>query len=72
MPLCLLHPAKSDPPMLLQQLNWVASRRLKYSIGFNLTDDICAAILALPDEAWQVAYDACRVIRKMYWAANSL
>uniref|UniRef100_UPI002023A130 transposase n=1 Tax=Acrocarpospora catenulata TaxID=2836182 RepID=UPI002023A130 len=27
-------------------LDWVNARRLKYSIGFTLTEDICAAILA--------------------------
>ena len=33
-------------------LNWVTSRRLKYSIGFNLSDDICAAIGKVPEHAW--------------------
>jgi hypothetical protein len=51
-------------------LTWVASRRLKYSIGFNLTDDICAAILALPDQVWQVAYDADGQIRDGAWVAE--
>jgi DDE family transposase len=51
-------------------LNWVASRRLKYSIGFNLTDDICAAILALPEQAWQCAYDADRRPREGAWVAE--
>ena len=51
-------------------LNWVASRRLEYSIGFNLTEDICAAILALPDEAWQVAYDAGGQVRHGGWVAE--
>ena len=51
-------------------LNWVTSRRLKYSIGFNLTEEICAAILDLPDEAWQVAYDADRQVRGGAWVAE--
>jgi hypothetical protein len=51
-------------------LNWVTSRRLKYSIGFNLTDDICTAILALPDQAWQVAYDAEGQVRHGAWVAE--
>ena len=51
-------------------LTWVASRRLKYSIGFTLTDEICAAILDLPDEAWQVAYDAGRQVRHGAWVAD--
>jgi len=41
-------------------LNWVTARRVKYSIGFNLTDEVCAAILALPEHVWQCAYDAAR------------
>jgi Transposase DDE domain group 1 len=53
-------PVASDPTI----------SRLKYSIGFNLTDDICAAILALPDEAWQVAYDAEGQVREGAWVAG--
>ncbi len=48
----------------------MSSRRLKYSIGFNRTDDICAAILALPEEVWQVAYDADRQPRDGAWIAE--
>jgi hypothetical protein len=51
-------------------LDWVAARRLKYSIGFNLTDDICAAILALPESIWEVAYDADRQPRDGAWVAE--
>ncbi|SPT60530.1 Uncharacterised protein [Actinomadura madurae] len=51
-------------------LGWVAARRLKYSIGFNLTDDICAAILALPTDIWEVAYDAGGQIRDGAWVAE--
>jgi hypothetical protein len=51
-------------------LNWVAARRLKYSIGFNLTDDICEAILALPKDMWQVAYDADGQVRDGAWVAE--
>ncbi|QFG22913.1 hypothetical protein F7P10_19125 [Actinomadura sp. WMMB 499] len=39
-------------------VDWVARRRLKYSIGFTLADDICDAILALPENVWQCTYDA--------------
>jgi hypothetical protein len=35
-------------------LTWVTARRLKYSIGFNLTDDICTAIGDLLDDMWHV------------------
>jgi hypothetical protein len=51
-------------------LNWVASRRLKYSIGFNVTDDIQAAILALPAGMWECAYDADRQVREGAWVAE--
>ncbi|WP_141582353.1 IS1380 family transposase [Actinomadura sp. WMMA1423] len=51
-------------------LDWVTARRVKYSIGFNLTDDICAAILALPEHVWQCAYDADRRPRPGAWVAE--
>jgi hypothetical protein len=51
-------------------LNWVAARRLKYSIGFNLTDEVCEAILALPKDIWQVAYDAGGQVRDGAWVAE--
>lgn len=51
-------------------LDWVTRRRLKYSIGFALTDDICEAILALPADIWQPAYDADRQVREGAWVAE--
>jgi hypothetical protein len=51
-------------------VDWAARRRLKYSIGFNLTDDVCAAILALPEHVWQCAYDAGRQPRPGAWVAE--
>ncbi|MEV6986519.1 IS1380 family transposase [Sphaerisporangium sp. NPDC051017] len=51
-------------------LDWVTARRLKYSIGFNLTGDICSAILDLPEEVWEVAYDADRQPRDGAWVAE--
>ncbi|TDC74135.1 IS1380 family transposase [Actinomadura sp. 7K507] len=51
-------------------LDWVTARRIKYSIGFNLTDDICAAILDLPEHIWQCAYDADRRPRPGAWVAE--
>jgi hypothetical protein len=51
-------------------LDWVTARRLKYSIGFTLTDDICAAILDLPETAWTPAYDADRRPRHGAWVAE--
>ncbi|TDC56008.1 IS1380 family transposase [Actinomadura sp. KC345] len=51
-------------------LDWVTARRVKYSIGWGLTDDICAAILALPEQVWQCAYDADRRPRPGAWVAE--
>jgi hypothetical protein len=51
-------------------LAWVSARRLKYSIGFTLTDDIEAAILALPEDRWEVAYNADRQPRTGAWVAE--
>jgi DDE family transposase len=51
-------------------LTWVTSRRIKYSIGFNLTEEICQAILELPEQAWQVAYDADGQVRHGAWVAE--
>ncbi|GAA3410636.1 hypothetical protein GCM10018952_15980 [Streptosporangium vulgare] len=51
-------------------LSWVSARHLKYSIGFTLTDGICAAILALPEEMWEVAYNADRQPRDGAWVTE--
>ncbi|GAB3682281.1 IS1380 family transposase [Actinocorallia lasiicapitis] len=51
-------------------LTWVTRRKLQYSIGFNLTDDICAAIGALPEQIWETAYDADRQPRPGAWVAE--
>jgi hypothetical protein len=51
-------------------LDWVTRRRLKYSIGFPFTDDICTAIGAVPETAWQQAYDDEGMPRKGAWVAD--
>ncbi|MEV5576068.1 IS1380 family transposase [Spirillospora sp. NPDC052269] len=51
-------------------IDWVTRRRLKYSIGFNLTDDLCAAILTLPEHVWECAYDTDRQPRPGAWVAE--
>jgi hypothetical protein len=51
-------------------IDWVSRRRLRYSIGFNLTDDVCAAILALPEHVWECAYNADRQARPGAWVAE--
>ncbi len=53
-------------------LTWLTKpgRRLAYSIGFALTDDIQQAILTLPPDAWTPAYDAGGQVRPGAWVAE--
>jgi len=53
-------------------LAWLASpgRRLHYSIGMTITDDIAQAILTLPDRIWEPAYDAGGEVRPGAWVAE--
>jgi hypothetical protein len=53
-------------------LSWLTKpgRRLAYSVGFTLTEDIQTAILALPASAWTPAYDADGRIRPGAWVAE--
>ena len=53
-------------------LAWLArpGRRLAYSVGFTITEDIAAAILAVPTKAWTPAYDAGGQIRPGAWVAE--
>ncbi|GLY87532.1 IS1380 family transposase [Actinoallomurus iriomotensis] len=51
-------------------IDWATRRRLKYSIGWGLTEDACEAILTLPEHVWQCAYDADRQPRPGAWVAE--
>jgi Transposase DDE domain group 1 len=53
-------------------LAWLAGpgRRLHYSVGMAITDDIAGAILALPDRVWEPAYDAGGQVRPGAWVAE--
>ena len=53
-------------------LTWLAapSRRLHYSIGMTITEEMQQAILALPESIWQAAYDAARQARPGAWVAE--
>ena len=53
-------------------LAWLATpgRRLAYSVGFTITQDIQDAILAIPARAWTPAYDAEGLIRPGAWVAE--
>ena len=53
-------------------LAWLASpgRRLSYSIGMTITEEMHQAILALPDRVWEPAYDAGGQARPGAWVAG--
>jgi hypothetical protein len=53
-------------------VKWLASpsRRLHYTVGMTITDDIQEAILTLPDRVWEPAYDAGRQVRPGAWVAE--
>lgn len=53
-------------------LAWLAKpgRRLAYSVGFTITEDTAAAILAVPAKAWTPAYDAGGQVRPGAWVAE--
>ena len=53
-------------------LAWLASpgRRLHYSIGMTITEDMQHAISQLPDRIWEPAYDASGQVRPGAWVAE--
>jgi Transposase DDE domain group 1 len=53
-------------------LDWLTrpGRRLQYSLGMTITDDIHDAILQIPARAWTPAYDAGRQVRDGAWVAE--
>jgi hypothetical protein len=53
-------------------LDWLAKpgRRLQYSVGFTITDDMQNAILRIPAAAWTPAYDAGGQVREGAWVAE--
>jgi hypothetical protein len=53
-------------------LAWLASpgRRLHYSIGMTITEDMQQAILQMPDRIWEPAYDAGGQVRPGAWVAE--
>jgi hypothetical protein len=53
-------------------LAWLTKpgRRLAYSVGFTITEDIQDAILKIPASAWTPAYDAESRVRPGAWAAE--
>jgi hypothetical protein len=53
-------------------VKWLASpsRRLHYSVGMTLTEDMQEAILTLPERVWEPAYDAGGQVRPGAWVAE--
>jgi DDE family transposase len=53
-------------------LNWLTakSRRLHYSVGTTITEDMQAAILKVPADGWTPAYDGDGQVRKGAWIAD--
>jgi hypothetical protein len=53
-------------------LAWLASpgRRLHYSVGMTITEEMQQAILALPHRVWEPAYDAGGQVRPGAWVAE--
>jgi hypothetical protein len=53
-------------------LTWLTrpGRKLHYSIGMTITEEMHQAILALPERVWEPAYDAGRQVRPGAWVAE--
>jgi hypothetical protein len=53
-------------------LGWLTrpGRRLQYSVGMTITDDMHDAILNIPARAWTPAYDSDRQVRDGAWVAE--
>jgi Transposase DDE domain group 1 len=53
-------------------LHWLTrpARRLAYSVGFTITEDVQEAILKIPARAWTPAYDADGQARPGAWVAE--
>jgi Transposase DDE domain group 1 len=53
-------------------LTWLArpGRRLAYSVGFTITEDLQDAIFKIPARAWTPAYDADGLVRPGAWVAE--
>jgi Transposase DDE domain group 1 len=53
-------------------VTWLSSpsRRLHYSVGMTITEDMQEAILALPERVWEPVYDAGGEVRPGAWVAE--
>lgn len=53
-------------------VNWLAKpgRRLHYSVGMTITEEMQDAVLAIPEDGWTPAYDSERQVRDGAWVAD--
>jgi hypothetical protein len=53
-------------------LQWLTAprRRIQYSVGFTITDEVAEAIGKVPARAWTPAYDSDRDVRDGAWVAE--
>ncbi len=53
-------------------LEWLTakSRRLRYSVGMTVTEDMQAAVLKVPADSWTPAYDGDGQVRDGAWVAD--
>lgn len=51
-------------------LAWLAGRKLQYTVGFTMTDEVCDAIGKVPARAWTAAYDGDGQVRDGAWVAE--
>jgi hypothetical protein len=51
-------------------LAWLARRRLHYSIGMTITEDMQEAVLKIPAGSWTPAYDGNGQVRDGAWLAD--
>jgi Transposase DDE domain group 1 len=56
----------------MNSLGWLSrpGRRLAYSVGFTITDDVQQAILKIPARAWLPPHDAEGEVRPGAWVAE--
>jgi hypothetical protein len=52
-------------------LDWLHGRRLSYSVGFSLSQDVVDILAALPATDWQPAYDGDREPRPGAWVIEA-
>jgi len=53
-----------------QRRRVLAKRRLHYSVGMAITEDMAEAILTIPDRVWEPAYDPGGQVRPGAWVAE--